>query len=100
MVSYFKSISTILFIYIFTQTNIKYKKIDYFLIIYCMVGTMILGHRSYLVIALLGIIIFKMYDYIKKNNMNLFLIVRTNILKVLLIFLVFMTFIISKNICY
>lgn len=95
-VSYFKSISSFIFVYLFTQKNINYGKIDYFFSIVFIFITVLLGHRSYLVISLLGIVIYKMNS--KKNTETLFVILKRNWKRVAFVFLLFILFIVSKNI--
>lgn len=66
VISYFKPISLVLFAYIFIQEDIDYSKKIYFIILFNIFITFMLGHRSYIVLG--GIII--LFDYIIKNSVE------------------------------
>lgn len=94
--SYYKSIATFLAIYIFTQDRIKYSVVDYVVIVLLLLLTLLLGHRSYLVIALIAIAVVKINR--NKNETVLFKMIGRNWKKVLLVIICFLCFIFSKNI--
>lgn len=99
LISYYKDISTFLFIYFFAKNNnVKYKKISYFLICYFIILTIILGHRSYFVIGIIAIFINLINEKVKDENTNLLNLVKLNLKKIIVIILLFFVFMVSKNI--
>ncbi len=96
IVNYFKCIVTFLTIYLFTQKRVNYSKMDYIAVLFLMFLTLLLGHRSYVVIAIIGILITRINTSSKgKNLLALFV---KNWKKILLIVLCFFVFMFSKNI--
>lgn len=95
-VSYYKSIAMFLMVYLFTQKRIKYGKLEYVLVVALMALTLLLGHRSYFVISIIGIIVTRINQNTKEAN--LLALSRKNWKKILLVVICFFVFIFSKNI--
>ncbi len=93
IIEYFKSIVMFAVVYIFTETGIKYSKITYCLLIFSLFITFFLGHRSYIIIALIAIGYYYYNEKISNNNINLLHSIVKNYKIILLsLFVIFITF--------
>lgn len=91
IIEYFKAMIMFAVVYIFIQNDIKYNKFIYVLLIFSIMVTFLLGHRSYIIIALLAI---GYYYYNKMSNANSLLqsVIKNYKIIILGIFIVFITF--------
>lgn len=87
---YFKAIALFLFVYIFTQKQIKYSFYTYLYILFSIFTTFMLGHRSYIVIGILAILFDKIANSVQKeNNLISYLLKNKKIVMFVLLFIFF-----------
>lgn len=92
IIEYFKSIVMFAIVYIFTQNNIKYSKIAYVSLIFSIFVTFLLGHRSYIIIALIAIGYHYYNEKISNNNTLLQSVIKNYKIILLAVLVIFITF--------